>query len=198
MLAAVLISIPIAFVPFTTPASPPECQLEVLTPLAMEERAIVEFNASVDAYVALHRRLARTLPPFEMLDEEDTFVADELRRALIAARPGARPGGFFTPRVAEAFRHRIDAVLAYLGSAGFSPWHEALLPTPATVNEPLTVVPDAIAWAPLFEGLPTLPRELAYVVVAGDLALVDVRTHLVLDVLVDVVPAWPLADVIYR
>jgi hypothetical protein len=199
MLATILVHLPLALVPLLQPPTSLECQLEVLTPMAIEERSLATFNTNVDAYLTLHRQLARTLPPPEMFDDEDPFFADELRRALVAARPGAKPGHFFTPPVAESFRHRIDLALAYTGGSAIPFRHDPFMDRQAAaVNEPLLIVPDPIAWAPVIAALPPIPPELAYVVAGRHLALVDVAANLVIDLLTDAVPAWPGPDVIYR
>ena len=199
MLTTFLVHLPLAVAPLLQPPFPPECQLEILTPTAIEERSIAGFDARIDAYLTLHRLLARTLPPSEMFDEEDAYFSDELRRVLIAARPGARPGAFFTPPVAESFRRRIDLALAHAGGSAIPFVHSAIPDgMRVAVNEPLPIIPDASAWAPLMAGLPPIPPELAYVVAGADLALVDVAANLVIDVLADAVPRWPASDVIYR
>jgi len=199
MLATILVHIPLAIAPLLQPPFPPECQLDVLTPMAIEERSLAAFNASIDAYLALHRRLARTLPPSETFDDEDPFFSDELRRALVAARPGARAGEFFTPGVEESFRQRIDLVLAYTGGSALpfrrDGFREGMR---ATVNRPVPIMSDLFAWAPVIAALPPIPEELAYVISGRDLALVDLAANLVIDVLSDAVPAWPGPDVIYR
>ena len=203
VLTAIVVRTILPIVPLLQPPFPPECELEVLTPIAIEERAVVEFSARVETYLTLQRRLARTLPPLEMFDEDDPFVADELRRVVVAARPGARPGDFFTPGVAETLRRRIDVALINVlihsgGSAvpfGPSDFADA---GRAVVNRPLPVLPDPIAWAPLISALPPLAPELIFVIWRGDLALVDVAANLVLDVLIDVVPEWPAQPAIYR
>src|SRR5688572_27894763 len=143
MLATILVHVPLVIAPLLQPAVPPECQFEVLTPMAIDERTIAGFNARIDAYLTLHRRVARTLPPFTMFDDEDSFFADELRSALIAARPEARPGNFFTRPVAELFRDRIDLVLAYTGGSAI-PFHPGFRGAGATVNQPLPVAADPL------------------------------------------------------
>jgi hypothetical protein len=199
MLATMLVHIPLAIAPLLQPPSPPVCQIDVLTPMAIEERALGEFNVSVQEYVMLHRRLARTLPPSEMFDDEDPFFADELRRVLVAARPGATSGLFFTSRVAEVLRQRIELALASTGGSAI-PYRDDLLREAgrATVNEPLLIPSDPFRWSTLIGALPDIPLELAYVVSGRDLVLVDVSANLVIDVLTDAIPAWPGSDVIYR
>ena len=189
MLATIVFQIPVVMASMLQPALPPDCQLDVLPPLALEQRSLTEFNANIDAYLTLQRRLARALPPLEMFDDEDPFFADELRQALVAARPDARPGAFFTPMVAEVLRQRIDFALAYHG-AGAVPFrpHAPAMGFAAKVNEPLPPIFDLFAWAPVLAELPPLPEELAFVVAGRDLVLVDVATDLVLDVLSNAVP----------
>jgi len=196
MLATILVHVPLAIAPLLQPPYPPECQLEVLTPVAIEERALTEFNANIDEYLALQRRLVRA---FEMFDDEDPFFTDELRSALIAARPGARPGSVFTPRVADAIRQRIDIALVYAGGSAIPFSHDTVMVGGrARVNEPLRFVPDPFAWISLIHALPPLPAQLGYAVSGSDLVLVDVAANLVVDVLEAAVPAWPGPDAIYR
>jgi hypothetical protein len=196
MLATILVHVPLAIAPLMSPPLPPPCELDVLTPMAIEERSLGEFNHRIEAYLTLRRRIARTLPPSEMFDDEDPFVSDELRSALVAARPGARTGEFFTPGAERSLRQRIDLALAYVGGSALPFLHDE--GTHATVNGPLPIMPDLFAWAPVLAALPPLPEELAFVIVGRDLALIDLAANLVIDVMSDAVPAWPGPDVIYR
>jgi hypothetical protein len=198
MVATLLVHIPLVVAPLLQPPFPPECQLDVLTPMAIEERTLTEFNNNIDAYLRLHRMLARALP-MSGYDEEDPFFLDELQRSLIAARPGAQAGEFFTPSVANAIRHRIDVTLVFQGGTALPFRADALTPADrVVVNQPLRAVPNPFAWSTLIAALPVVPPELEYVVVGRDLALIDIAANLVIDVLPDLVPAWPAPDVIYR
>jgi hypothetical protein len=147
MLATILVQVPLIITPLLQAPTPPPCQLEVLTPMAMEERSLATFNANIDTYMTLQRRLARALPPSEMFDEEDSLVADELKRVLVAARPFARQGEFFSPGVALVLRQRLDEAL---------PW------MPLTIVLP--TIPRPLAYE--FWG-----RDLALVDAAADLVL---------------------------
>jgi hypothetical protein len=101
MFAAIAIQVPLMVIPLLQLPQPTrDCRLEVLTPQAMEERAFAEFDRVVDQYMTLHRRLARPLAGPQMFDDEDLFRTGDLRAAIVAARPQARPGTFFTPRTA--------------------------------------------------------------------------------------------------
>ena len=196
MLATILVHVSLAIAPLMSPPLPPPCELDVLTPMAIEERSLGEFNHRIEAYLTLRRRLARTLPPSEMFYDEDSFVSDELRSALVAARPGARAGEFFTPGVERSLRQRIDVALAYTGGSALPFRHDEGMR--ATVNRPLPIMTDLFAWWPVIAALPPIPEELAFVIAGRDLALIDVAANLVIDVISDAVPAWPGPDVIYR
>lgn len=199
MLATLLVHVPLAIFPLLQLPQPPgQCELDVLTPLALEERTLAQFNADIDAYVVLHRRIARTLPPSEMFDDEDPFFEAELRRAIVAARPESRPGGFFTPRVADIFRQHIDHAVAYSGGFGVAHPHDLFSGARVAVNQPLPYLPDRLEWAAVVTALPPVPGELRYVFWGRDLALVDAGANLVLDVLTDALPQWAGSDVIYR
>jgi hypothetical protein len=144
MLATILVHVSLAIAPLMSPPLPPSCELDVLTPLAIEERSLGEFNHRIEAYLTLRRRLARTLPPSEMFDDEDSFVSDELRSALVAARPGARAGEFFTPGVERSLRQRLDVALVYTGGSALPFRHDEGVR--ATINRPLPIMTDLFAW----------------------------------------------------
>jgi hypothetical protein len=203
MLATILIHLPLVLVPVLSQPPTGSCQFDVLTPQALEERAVTRFNGAVQEYVTLHRRLARTVAPDEMFDEEGWFAGEAvLREALIAARPGARQGQFFTPGVAQVIRDRIDEALL---RRVHHPGDQALarldgdenLWIPA-VNEPFPSRLEATAWPVLVQELPALPRELDYAVWGRALVLVDVSANLVIDVLPDALPAGGTLGTTYQ
>jgi hypothetical protein len=200
MLATILIRVPLVLAPLLTlPEAPRGCELEVLTPQALEERTLGEFHKRVRTYVTLHRHLARSLPPTYMFfDEEGALLSDALRAALVAARPHARPGGFFTPAVADVLQRRIDDALLYgVGHSGM-PLYEPL-PGEAgpTVNQPFPAVLGSVQWPALVRALPPMPRELAYAFWGRDLVLVDLDANLVIDVLPDALPEGARPGVVY-
>ena len=73
MLATILIAIPIGFLPLGPASSQPtrDCILEVMTPVSIEDRAFVDFQSRVDAYITLHRRLARSMGALAMPDDDE-------------------------------------------------------------------------------------------------------------------------------
>jgi len=190
MLAAIVFQVPLALFPATTP---PECQLEVLSPTALEERALQNFDRRVQWYVRLHRRLERSLPPEHLFgDLEDMPMAVEaLHQAMVDARPNARAGGFFTPDLAEVLIARLE--LAALAGRLVGQVLPAYLAFPHRVPVPQVNgrIPAGRQTRPLpalIAELPALPEELEYRVFGSTLALVDVHADLVLDVLTDAVP----------
>ena len=190
MLAAIVFQVPLALFPGFTP---PPCQLEVLSPTALEERALQNFDRRVHWYVRLHRRLERSLPPEHLFgDLEDMPIAvDTLHAVMVDARPNARAGGFFTPDIAELLLARLELAAAtgrlvgqvYPAYLGFN--HRVPVPQ---VNGRIPAGRQKRPLPGLIAELPALPEELEYRVVGSALMLVDVHADLVLDVLTDAVP----------
>ena len=178
-----------------------ECQFERMGDPVADAQAIDRFDATVNDYVGLHRRLERAWPPMWFISDWDQqeFVAAEFRALLWDARPQAARGDFFTPDVAGVFRFRIANTLRQEGfdvEAMAAPFDEdafvAASWTPV-VNEPLPWSGMGSVW-PLFTDLPRLPLELEYRLVGRDLVLLDVRANMVLDILDLAVPAFEYAD----
>jgi hypothetical protein len=197
MLATILFHVPLVLAPlFQLPAPTADCQLEVLTPQAQEERTLAEFNRQVDHYVALHRRLERWLPPDPMFEDFDEMwdARDALAAAILDARPHARQGDFFSPGFAAFVGRRIDGILArsnYDITTVLEAINDEVIPgaPPLQVNGrfPWEFV-GAAMWPALLQELPALPRELEYRFVDRDLVLIDVHADLVVDILADALP----------
>lgn len=199
MVAAILVRLPLILMPLTSaPAPTADCQLEVLAPAAMEERALAQFTTAVDRYALLHRRLERSLPPEQLFaDFEAMFDAREtLAQALRDARPYVQRGNVFTPGVAQLFRDRIDGVIerhaaelrtaiadARVPGAFVPEVHEAL-----PWQLPADMWPPLHRWPALLRALPPLPAELEYRFADRSLLLVDVHANIVVDVLNEALP----------
>jgi hypothetical protein len=197
MLTTILVYVPFVLLPLLQLPSPTgNCRLEVLTPLAMEERALAQFDHAVDEYVALHRRLERSLPPERLFgDAEEMFAARaKIRSAILAARRNARQGDIFTPGVAQAF---VDNLAFAIEECGHEPADiladinaERLPGTPQPhVNGKYPWGIGSSMWPTLLRVLPELPAELEYRFSDRDLVLIDVHANLVVDVLEDALPA---------
>jgi hypothetical protein len=203
MVAAILFRLPLVLMPLVsapTATPTPQCQLEVLTPLALEERALAQFTTGIDRYVALHRRLERSLAPEHLFaDPEDMFEARAaLASALRDARPLARRGTIFTPGVAQLFRDRLETTIrrhtldVHLAIAEtwlddeLEPEVHATLPW----RFPADLWPPIDRWPALRASLPVLPAELEYRFAGRSLLLIDVHANMVVDVLDAALPAF--------
>jgi hypothetical protein len=197
MFATVLFRLPLLIVPLVQLPAPTEgCLLEVLTPLTQEELVLTEFDARVDQYVALHRRLERSLPPEQMFDdwEEMSVARDGLADAIRDARPNAKRGDIFSPGFREVVAKRVDETLAgadYDLATVLAAINDEVRPDarPVKVNGRFRWEEvGAAMWPALLRVLPTLPRELEYRFVNRDLVLIDVHAGLVVDILKEALP----------
>lgn len=162
-------------------------------------RAVGDFLERVDAYVSLHRRLERSLPPLTVTRDPSQIAAasDALADAIVAARPGAKQGDIFTPEASVVFRARI---LETLGGAEMQHYLEELYEGEDFERLHAAVhgrdiqglvpagVPVALLWA-----LPELPDEVEYRVIGRDLALWDHHASMVVDFIPRAFPELSLA-----
>jgi hypothetical protein len=201
MFATIAIQIPLVVLPvLQVPPPTRDCLLEVLSRQAIEERAFAGFDTAVQRYVVLHRHLARSLAMPH--DDDDLFHSEGLRAAIIAARPQAGAGQFFTSEVTILLRERIDAAFAaHPGAATSAIVRGGYEPLPGEpgpqVNEPFPPVVASVRWMPLGRALPPLPRELDFALWGRDLVLVDVAANLVLDILPEALPESAGPGVLY-
>ena len=156
-----------------------------------DESLVCVFDAGVEDYVQLHRRLERFVPPEVITaDPYQLFVsrwalAAEMRRA----RPLAKQGDIFTPEIAVMFRRMVARALredeidmtVFLAEDGMT------LPIDVRVNGeypaggPVTTMPPT-----LLRVLPALPPELQYRFVNFNLILWDVHAGVIVDFVPDV------------
>jgi hypothetical protein len=203
MFATIAIQIPLVVLPvLQVPQPTRDCQLEVLSRQAIEERAFAAFDTAVQRYVVLHRHLARSLAIPSFHDDDDLFHTEGLRAAIVAARPQAGAGMFFTTEVTILLRERIDAAFAsHPGAATAAIVRGGYEPLPGEpgpqVNEPFPPVVASVRWMPLVRALPPLPRELDFALWGRDLVLVDVAANLVLDILPEALPESAGPGVLY-
>jgi hypothetical protein len=197
MFATILFHVPLLLAPLLQlPTPTADCQLEALTPLTHEERAVREFNARIDRYVELHRRLERSLPPEQVFGdwEEMSAARDALADAIRDARPNARTGDFFSAGFGVVVRRYVEDALTHADydlSAVLDAINDEVVPggPPLTVNGvfPWSHV-GAAMWPALLYRLPLLPPELQYRLVDRDLVLIDIHANLVIDILKEALP----------
>ncbi len=152
------------------------------------------FEAQVQEYLALHRKLEAQLPK---LPKETTPEAiDKNQRALAAlvqaGRPNARQGEFFTPEMQAYLRQVFDRV--FVGTDGKNLLGSIMdenpgVPAQLVVNErypdavPLSTMPPEI-----LNVLPKLEEDMEYRFVGRRLVLLDAHAHLILDFTDELLP----------
>ncbi len=159
---------------------------------------VKEFESHVAEYVKLHKRLEGQLPPLKEKAQPEEIASHKKALAAVikAARPEARPGDIFSP--ADAYLREV-VKREMRGKAGASaretvkegnPKLESPVKVPLVVNAyypeqaPLSTVPPL-----LLLQLPKLPEEVEYRFVGRHLVLRDTKANIIVDFLLNVVPA---------
>jgi hypothetical protein len=158
-----------------------------------DTNAVDKFRAAVDAYVAQHRRLERTLPALSKQATPVDIEAHEraLGKLIVAARPKARQGDLLVPEIQPVLRRISREILA--GPDGPAMLNEIRGEEPVTlaarVNEryPAEVPLSAIPFR-FLNAFPRLPEELEYRFLGRDLVLLDLDARIVVDFLRNVLP----------
>ena len=155
-----------------------------------DESVVQDFTKRVNEYMALHKQLDGTLkrPP----DRATPLQVDAHQRALGAliakARPDAKVGGIFEPKMQTFIRGLVRAVINGPGGATIkaSLMDENPMGVKIEVNGrypdtvPMsTMPPDVLA------ALPKLPEDLEYRFVGNRLILLDTRAHIIVDYVTD-------------
>ena len=153
-----------------------------------DARILADFKSRIDAYMALHNKLAKDAPPLkETKDPSKIRIAqDALAGKIREARATAKPGDIFTPETRELLRR-----LMYPETKGadgranketMKEEHGELKSVVLKVNArypddaPLmTVAPDILA------ALPRLPEDLEYRFVSKHMILLDTGANLIVD-----------------
>jgi hypothetical protein len=158
-----------------------------------DARAMATFEARVNDYLTLHRKLEGTLP--KLKNEATPLEIDKHQRALARlvaeARKDAKPGDIFTPEAQAVVRALMARVF---GGPDGRALRDSIMdenpgPMKLTVNGrypdtvPLSTVPPQV-----LQGLPKLPDELEYRFIGNRLILMDVHAHLIADFVDDALP----------
>ena len=151
-------------------------------------RVLADFQQRITDYVDMHRIAAAGLgDPMLCADPEELArQSATLAAAIRQARPDGREGSIFTVPIAATLRARIAAAV-----------HAArVTPLADDGDEPALEVNATIrprrwnySWSAVVQALPDVPPELEYQLVGRHLVLVDVRAHLIVDVLRYAVPS---------
>ena len=157
-----------------------------------------EFNDRVAEYVELHKRAEKDVPKLKRTDDPAQINAREeaLASAIRQARSQARAGDIFFPEARKLFLGIIrgeskgtDGARVRAAIKEGNPRSEGSpvrLGTNAVYPDgaPLSLVPPA-----LLLKLPQLPKELDYRFVGRHLILRDAKANIIVDYVLDAVPA---------
>lgn len=173
------------------PAARGHDSVVVLT--ATDKQALDEYEARLEDYRIVHRKLEATLPKHGRHPTLDQI--DQRQRALGAliknARAGAAQGDIFTPDMQALVKRTLQAVLG--GPDGKTIKALIMDENPGVpdlaVNDrypdsiPLSTMPHRV-----LEPLPKLEDEMEYRFVGERLVLMDVEARIVIDLTDDVLP----------
>jgi cytoskeletal protein RodZ len=177
-------------------AQPPKSMDNRTPTLSAEESATVkDFQARVQVYADLHKKLESNMPQLtdKATPEEIDAHRTELRAEIKTARVGAKRGDIFTPPMETLVRRFCDNKVKNDGQDGKEVKNTIMdenVKMPAiAVNEhypdgvPVTTMP-----AQLLETLPRLPAYMEYHFVGKKLVLVDAAAGVVVDFTPNVLP----------
>jgi hypothetical protein len=148
---------------------------------------LTAFQARLDRYVEMHRRLEGPLPPLMVTADMDEVhrLMEALRARIRGERKNQGRGWLFTPAMVSIVRSRISSRLTIDAIADTTADVEEHTPLdmPAIVaNEPLPEdAPFGFVPPQLLRALPPLPAELRYLVLAKALVIWDHHADLVVD-----------------
>lgn len=151
--------------------------------------AVKAFRDRADAYLALHRKAAGTVPALKETDDPAKLTAREqaLGEAIRRARPGAAEGDLFGTDLAPRIRRIVRRDWARRPAADRAALMEDIPPNAvADVNATYpSALPLATFPATLLAALPPLPEGLEYRFVGRHLIIRDVAANIIVDVLRD-------------
>lgn len=178
-----------------------DCGVEPVAPTAAEAPVVEAFNQRIAVYVQLRDEVERTLSlQWSFDDAEDLFEAIEaMRSGIRARRPTARLGEILTPDVGNLLRARLENRLFACGQKvedvlAFINGERSPSARPPQINERFPWELGSAMWPSFIGALPPLPDELEYRFADRDLVLVDVHADVVVDILVNALPAPSSAD----
>lgn len=155
-----------------------------------DARTLQDFNKRIQAYMDVHERLEKKVPPLKTTEDPAKIKASQqgLAAAIKAERANAKQGEIFTPEIAALFRRLMYPEIKGEQGAETKKAMKEDAPAPKVVPIKVNAVyPDA---APLpsvppnlLAQLPKLPEDLEYRVIGRDLILRDVHANLIIDFL---------------
>jgi hypothetical protein len=189
---ALAVTIVLALPPPQAPAPAAPVPREQGERVNRDAKVMAEFEARVNAYSALHRKLEATLPdlPKETTPEQIRAHRLALGQLIARARRGAEPGDIFTKDTRALFRRYLARVFARPGGAELRDSLREENPGKLRlhVNGPYPeAIPVVTVPAQILEALPKLPEELEYRFIGERLVLNDIHAHTIVDMIEDAI-----------
>jgi len=164
---------------------------EALPSDASEARAVEAYEARVEDYRRLHRKLESSLPRIpkrgttEQIDKNQRLLGELIK----TARRDAKPGEFFTPEIQALARRVLASVLA--GPDGKIAKSSIMdenpgLPTLVLNERYPPSVPRSMMPPQVLAALPKLKEEIEYRFIGSRLILLDSEADIILDFTGDV------------
>jgi hypothetical protein len=156
------------------------------------DAALQTFHERVDAYAALHRRLA-PLPSADTMADPLTKLLTKtyLASAIRGSRPYAQQGDMFSPEIATLFRWMLADAIGQRDAESFVAELNVAIAAPHVmhpdVNETYTMASLCRLPVNIRSALPKLPPELDYRLAGRDLVLWDIYAGIVIDFVPDAV-----------
>lgn len=154
----------------------------------------LDFQNRVDEYMKLRKEAVSDVHSLKSTDSPQDIVEhkQQLAHEIREARPHARRGAIFTPRVSRLFRKLIAAEFQGADAAQVRASLRRAAPVPAMPLHANALYPGSLPLQStppsILLGLPRLPQELEYRIVGRDLILLDVGADLIVDYLPHALP----------
>ena len=158
-----------------------------------EAATVQDFLKRVNEYAVLHKQLEAKLPKLPKEATPQQIDADQraLERLVAQARATAKPGDLFTPAMQAVIHKRFNVIFRGTRGQQIKKYiHDEPHPVSPVINKrypdevPTSTMPIAV-----LAQLPKLPDELEYRFVANHLILMDVHAYVILDYVLDAIPA---------
>lgn len=161
-----------------------------------DAKIMVDFQARVETYVELHRKVEAALPALgdNATPQQIDAHQREFAARMVAARKGATQGDIFTPPMQIVARKLMERLFANAESR--RQLRESVMddnPPPGKVHVavnarypddvPLSTMPPEV-----LKNLPVLPKDVEYRFVGETLILLDPDAHIVVDFVTGVLP----------
>lgn len=163
------------------------CALLPAQAVNQDSLVVVEFQSRVDEYMKLRKRALSEVPALKPTDSPEDIAEHkrDLTHKLREARPHARQGTIFTPKVSDLFQRLLAADLQGPEAAQVRASLRRAAPVPQVPLRVNALYPEGLPLQStppsILLDLPRLPQGLEYRIVGRDLVLLDVSAGLIVD-----------------